>query len=497
MVLGLLVLLLFLVGAAAMIARALPALLVLPLMGIAMASGVVLLTGGASWHDVLGGVIADGAVMLHQAMIVTFFGGALSHVMQRSGVAESLVKQGAELVGANPLAVGIFALLLVALLFTSLTGLGAVIMVSMIVLPMLSTVGLSPAAGAAIVLFGMSLGGVINPANWVLYEQTLHVPTSDVQRFALVLFAVVTLAGAAMILVELFRGRLIRLEARTIVVVLLFLAAIGAICGVLLSADPARTGADAPPGTAKTVARWIALGLFALLVGRELISIVRRMSRWRHQEVSVRGAAYLIPLVPLIAILLFDVPILAAFVIGFAYAILVTARPGSIALTVQCLIEGGASVMPAIVLMIGIGILIAAVKGPTGFVAAHPGTSWPVLAAIEPVLRELVPRSPWLYVIGFGIAAPLALYRGPLNVWGLGFGVAAILSSSGNLPPAAVMALLLSVGQIQGICDPTNTANVWIANHQGIDVNSILFRTLPFVWGGVFLGLAIAAVLFL
>ena len=88
-----------------------------------------------------------------------------------------------------------------ALLFTSLTGLGAVIMVSMIVLPMLSTVGLSPAAGAGIVLFGMSLGGVINPANWVLYVDTLGVPTAEVQRFALTLFAVVTLAGAAMIVI--------------------------------------------------------------------------------------------------------------------------------------------------------------------------------------------------------------------------------------------------------------------------------------------------------
>jgi hypothetical protein len=167
------------------------------------------------------------------------------------------------------------------------------------------------------------------------------------------------------------------------------------------------------------------------------------------------------------------------------------------ALTVQCLIEGGASVMPAIVLMIGIGILICAVKGPSGWAATHPDVAWPVLAAIEPVLARLVPSSAWLYVLGFGLAAPLALYRGPLNVWGLGFGVAAVLTSSGNLPPAAVMALLLSVGQVQGICDPTNTANVWIANHQGIDVNTILFRTLPFVWVAVFLGLTAAAVLFL
>ena len=195
MALGLLVLLLFLAGAAAMITRAAPALLVLPIMGVAIAGGAAVLSEAATWTDVADGVVSGGAIMLHKAMIVTFFGGALSFVMQRSGVAENLVKQGAELVGADPLAVGVFGLLLVALLFTSLTGLGAVIMVSMIVLPMLATVGLSPAAGAGIVLFGMSLGGVVNPANWVLYVDTLGVPTAEVQRYALVLFAVVTLAS--------------------------------------------------------------------------------------------------------------------------------------------------------------------------------------------------------------------------------------------------------------------------------------------------------------
>ncbi|MEM8713595.1 MAG: citrate transporter, partial [Planctomycetota bacterium] len=68
-----------------------------------------------------------------------------------------------------------------------------------------------------------------------------------------------------------------------------------------------------------------------------------------------------------------------------------------------------------------------------------------------------------------------------------------ILMGAGALPAAAIMAMLLSVGQIQGICDPTNTANVWIAHHQGVDVNALLLRTLPFVWGSVFVGLFLAA----
>ncbi|MCA8974334.1 MAG: citrate transporter, partial [Planctomycetes bacterium] len=131
MAIGILVLLIFVIATALMFTRTLPALITLPLMGIAIAGGAACIDGGIGWHDLLGGVISDGAMRLHAAMVVAFFGGAMSFLMQRSGVAESLVKHGAELVGADPLAVGVFSLLLVAMLFSSLGGLGAVIMVAM------------------------------------------------------------------------------------------------------------------------------------------------------------------------------------------------------------------------------------------------------------------------------------------------------------------------------------------------------------------------------
>jgi hypothetical protein len=491
---GLLLLAIFVVAAIVMFTRALPAVITLPLMGIALACGAAWIDGGISQQDILKGVLSDGALKLHEAMIVSFFGGALSFVMQRSGVAESAVKQGAELVGANPLPVGVFSLLLVALLFTSLGGLGAVIMVSMIVLPLLATVGLSPAAGAGIILFGMSLGGVLNPTNWVIYKNLLGVPVEDIKAYALVVFATVMAAGCAMIVFELFQSRLVRFEARFVATLLALVAGIALAGWALVASSGGDAGDGTPPWLLWT--RRVALALFALVLALIAYDTFRKITRWRQQEVQIRGWAYLIPVVPLVAILLFDVPILAAFALGFVYAILATLRPGSLALSVRALIEGGASVMPAVVLMFGIGILVQVVIGPAGWKEAHGGATWPVLAAIEPVLRQFVPSTPMGYVIGFGLAAPLALYRGPLNVWGLGYGVTAILQSSGVIPPAAIMAMMLSVGQVQGICDPTNTANVWVANHQGVDVQKLMLRTLPFVWAAVFVGLAVAAVRF-
>lgn len=79
------------------------------------------------------------------------------------------------------------------------------------------------------------------------------------------------------------------------------------------------------------------------------------------------------------------------------------------------------------------------------------------------------------------ILSPLALYRGPLNLWGLGSGVAALMISAGILPPQAIMGALIATGNIQGVCDPTNTHNVWTAYFTNTDTTTILKKTLPYM----------------
>jgi hypothetical protein len=72
-----------------------------------------------------------------------------------------------------------------------------------------------------------------------------------------------------------------------------------------------------------------------------------------------------------------------------------------------------------------------------------------------------------------------------------------MMAAAPGLSAAAVMAALLSVGQLQGVSDPTNTHNVWIANYVGVDVQRVLRATLPYVWGAGALGLVIGAWLFM
>jgi len=121
--------------------------------------------------------------------------------------------------------------------------------------------------------------------------------------------------------------------------------------------------------------------------------------------------------------------------------------------------------------------------------------NWKVLTILQPLFANLVPKNGLSFLIIFSLLAPLSLYRGPLNVWGMGYPVATVFLSSG-MPAISIMALLISVGQIQGISDPTNTQNVWLANEMQVDVQKILWNTLPYTWAMAILGLALASIIY-
>ncbi len=481
----------FVVLALLMFFRKLPALIALPLMAVLTA-----LLGGVRGADLLHHVIGGGAVRLHTAYTVAIFGGMLSFLLQKSGVAEQLIKNGAELAGDRPWSVGLIMLLLIAMLFTTLGGLGAIIMVATIVLPIMASVGFSSLTIAGIFLIGINLGGILNPGNWALYIDVLKLDIPTIRSFALVLFAICLLMALAFLTLELRReGHKLELKKPLRYGLLI------AVCTIFLGWGWQQLQ---PLTVWKFIWRTIGAGFRStlllaalLLAGRILFDLARKWSgRERHMS-RIVWYAYLTPVVPLLLILIFKIHFVTAFIAGLFYGFVVTWRKGSINMLSQAIIEGGASVMPAVVLMMGIGMLLTAIIGPGGdWSALNGGAEWPVLAFLKPVMVEIIPSSPWLYVLVFTLLAPLSLYRGPLNVWGMGYGMAAIMLASGALPAAAIMGLLISVGQIQGICDPTNTQNVWIANELHLDVQEILWRTLPYVWVVSALGLTAAAFLF-
>ncbi|KAB2909739.1 MAG: citrate transporter [Ignavibacteriales bacterium] len=469
-----------------MFRRLLPALLALPLLAF-----FIPLISGVNVVDVLTLVLGNGATKLSEAYTIAIFGSMLSIMMQKTGVAESFIKTGAELSGDKPWAISMVMLMLIILLFTTLGGLGAIIMVSTVVLPILSSVGVGAVTTTGIFLTGLSMGGILNVGNWAVYNQVLHIPKNEIQSFAFIMLGIMMVIATVYITVQLYRdGHDINFKKIFFYSLIILIVGAGLIILWLNLPDSIVNEIDPALTVIPVVIKYtVALGIFLLIV----LSLIRAFSSKNNGSVSF--TAYFIPVIPLVLILVFEINFIAAFIAGLAYGYLATYGKNSLNLLIRSVLDGGSVVMPAVVLMLGIGMLLNAVMGPPKELMVNYAEGWPVLLLLKPVLQAIKPDTAVAYILIFSLAAPLALYRGPLNVWGMGYGIAAILLA-GGMPAGAIMGILMAVGQIQGISDPTNTQNVWLANEMKIDVQKIMWNTLPYTWGAAVLGLLAAALVF-
>ncbi|HBT48893.1 MAG TPA: transporter [Caldanaerobacter subterraneus] len=411
---GILIILVFVFFAYLMVTQKMPALLALPSMAI-----VIAIIAGMPLNYIFSNIIGAGAVRLQGAMAAAIFGAILAQIINKTGISDNIVRTAAELGGDRPIAVALAITFAVALIFTSLGGLGSVIMVGTIVLPILISVGIEPVIAASLLLMGLNLGGLFNVMNYAFYQSALNLDMATIKSFALA-FGIIAA-----------------------VVLLLF----------IFINVPKK----------KTVAAWA-------------------MSTETHEEKPrVSWYALLTPIIPVLLLFIWplifkdaegkpiQIDIISAMLIGILYGILTT-KPREIKnLLTSSIIEGIKDVAPALGLMIGIGMLLLAVMDKT------------TAALISPIISKILPTSKIGYVLFFIILSPLALYRGPLNLWGLGSGVAALMISAGTLPPQAIMGALIATGNIQGVCDPTNTHNVWTAYFTNTDTTTILKKTLPYM----------------
>ena len=428
---GLLILLIFTVFAALMFTRKMPALLALPAIAVAVAI-VVKLSPIAIIND----VVAAGTIKLAPVYAAVFAGAMMGRVMLQTGIAEAIIKRAAEFGGDKPIFVAFGLMIVTAILFTTLQGLGAIIAVGSLVLPILMSLGLPRKLASTLFLLAFGTGFIFNPILFTLYRQLLKVETNqqlpgEVISFAFLLFA-----------------------AMVAVVVVYSLIAARSSGEILFWTDGTKD---------------------------EFLE--------KNFKKDVPLISFLTPIIPLILFFGFNyfgikVDFIAAFIIGSLFGVLTTQPKSAIKNLTAAAIRGIEDGAPAAILMMGIGMLLNALNLPD------------VKAALEPLIQALPVQSAISYVLFFGLLSPLALYRGPLNVFGVGIGIFSIMFGAGILPALAILAAIMSIVQVQNVCDPTNTHNVWIANFTGIRVEELTKQTLLPMMIVCIIGLIIATVLF-
>jgi hypothetical protein len=333
-----LVLIAFAAFAVLMYVRALPALIAVPAMGLTMALA-------AGVHPAaLGPIVTTGVIALAPVYAAVVFGALLGRVTLDTGIARAMVNVAAEYGGEKPLWMALGLCAVVALLFTSLNGLGAIIMVGSVALPIMMTTGVPRPIAATLFLMAFALGFIFNAANWTFYTTYFGIGEPQLFRYALVLGAIdaVALVAYAVISFARYRG----------------------------------------------YAQWA----------------VRTKTDDRQ---GVPAIAMITPLLPLALYYGFHLDAVPAFLIAAIYGAVVARPKDAIKTLVAAGIRGVEDVAPALLLFMGIGILSTATKQPQ------------FVAALQPLIGDWL-RNPIAYVVVFGLASPLTLYRGPLNPFGVG-----------------------------------------------------------------------------
>jgi H+/gluconate symporter-like permease len=253
----------------------------------------------------------------------------------------------------------------------------------------------------------------------------------------------------------------------------------------------------APVGDVKTI--MVRLFPLALAVGVVYVLVETRRSRVRHgwavqldrPKGRVRRGdapwyALITPLVPIVLALGLSVPIVPSLLAGVVYALATTTRWGELNGRALRSLYGAFEVAaPPIALFVAIGMLLAAVK--------LPGAK----NALTPIVSAISPSGAVWFVVVFALLVPLCLFRGPLNVFGLGAGVAGVLVTGGIYPLPAVVGLMASYNQVFGVSDPTSTQTVWAAQYAGVRPERAMVSTLPYTWVVALGGMVLTAVLYL
>jgi DcuC family C4-dicarboxylate transporter len=383
--------------------RRLTALLALPLLAIVTALVVAVqqgLTAQETYEFVFLQVISEGSVQLSKTIIIAIFSGALSQVLLRQGIAQAIIARAAEYAGDRPLPLAMVSLMAVALNFCSLSGVGAILLLGSLVLPILVSSGIPPVVAGSLMLLGIALGALFNPLALQIYADVCRTDLALVRPWA----------GA--------------------------LAAAVALCALVYA----------------------------------LRQVPQQRFCWAQSEPplqKVNGLALLTPVLPLI--LMLKLPPLPALGIALIYGCLTTAPKRLNQELCAALVEGGKDVIGVVLLFVGLGMVLKVMN------SEH------TLANLKPLLIYL-PRHPVSFALTFTLLAPLAAYRGPLTVYGVGGGLAGLLVTSGQLPPSAILVAFLILGQMQSLADPTCTHLVCVGQILGLPPEKLAWHLLPYAW---------------
>lgn len=414
----------FIIFVALMMQRKLPTIIALPLMAIlfGVIAGVPLMRSSPEEVSIVETILGEGSMRLSTAISGVIFGSFFGQVLNKVGVTKGIIRKAAETAGDKPILIALTFFAVGSIIISASSGLGMVILIGTIMIPIMLTTGVAPITAALVLLLSNGVGVLFNVSNWAVYIDVLGLSIDEIARYTLVSAVPIIIIGTLMIVLSIRK-----------------------------QGDVRRA--------------WAMNNKFS-----------------NKPDNNVRTIALISPILPVLLAFVFSMDVVAAIIIGTLVTLVLATPKRPLQIVSSSFVEGIQEVAGAVALMIGIGMLLNAVTAPE------------VAAVLSPFIEMVVPTGMIGYIVLFTVLSPLAIYRGPLNVFGLGSGIAALLVSAG-LSPLAAMVALRNLSNLQAVSDPTNSHNVWVADFTKVDVNIILRKTIVWMILVVFLSMIVGAII--
>ncbi|EKK21090.1 hypothetical protein [Fructilactobacillus florum] len=366
------------------------------------------------FNTVMQKVIAEPALNYGPTIIYIIFGSWFGRVLVETGIAGSISAQTEKVGRKAPILATIMIVLVTVLIFSSAYGVGSVMAIGVILIPILLSIGVPKRL--AIPIFTMAIGGAMY-LNVVLFNQ--------IKAF----FPSVSYSGK-----YLMFG-----------ITAMLVQTVGIIIFILIHRRQIKGGAIEELAEAKAGAPAVP---------------------------RVNPITYVIPLLPVIFNLVFKWDAIPALLLSTLIALLLTGKMktfhGLVDFVNQTTVRAVNDIAGLIIFLLA---LIMFVGAATINVPHFKG-----------LIEVILPHNPLILALLFAVLAPLALFRGPLHVWGAGAATASVLAATGYFNPMFLLPLFYTVSIMAVSIDLTQSWNTWALTYSKLSSKEYLKTGVPVMW---------------
>lgn len=368
--------------------------------------------------DVLTHIYTTGPAEYAKSILVNvFFGAFFGRVLVDSGIAATLIRKVVELGGDKPRITMSLLCVVTAVIFMSMTGIGPVISIAVIVLPILMSLGISVPVALFSFMGSIMAGIFANIVNFKQY-QTIYAGFNP--------------AAESYTYNDYFQIGMIGMVVSLVVVLTVANISMNKKKRYAMAANVPAEGGDAP------MISWLAV------------------------------------LLPVLGVVLLDLPIILGFILAGIWALLFTGklRGGYKEICRQfakLFTDGAVDVAP----MVGFLMTLAMFNNSAAY-------AYPYFSAI---FGDLIPQSPLVLAIVFAILTPLGFFRGPMNLVGSGSAIlAVVLAVNPTMSPAFLFPLFAITTIAPQYLDITQSWVAWGLGYTKVTSREYMKKSIPTGW---------------